>query len=713
MKIRKYLFFSFAILFLSLLVAYDKREELRLKEMKKTHYFDGDAYSLTKTEEQAVYFYENGEFVPFQMKGVLFHNFYPGSGRNDYLLPEGMQQEWMQAVSDMNANTLYIPYLMPAEFYREIKDYNEKAKIPLYLIQGIPMDEKSLLNTNNLNDEIIGEKMKKEIKNTVNALHGNWISSKGNSVSSWFYQTDVSGWVLGYVIGEGLNKESLCTANFNQSGEKDYYGTYFEVKGGSNAECIIASWMDTLVQYEVQNYKKKSMVSFYTTSSIDFIEHKFEGKSELYTKFDLNHVMPKNDAQIFSFYEIVPGKENFLVYNRYELLYEEMKADIVPKYSYFDYMEEISKNQNYPFLFHFGFSTSFVPSYLDEVGGFHCGGMSEYEQGRALIDFIKKAESLESYGVILKEWQDGWREGTEYDFVSYYENAQKETWQNVLASGECYGLVSFEDAKEDAVVIDGKKDEWKDKETIINTPMTVKMDSDMKYVYFMLEGELASLKNNDIYIGIDLFKEKGCETYDDGVCFQKPVDFVIKLKKGDAEILVQEASDMFYYQYYYYSNVLGKAPRELEKDSSLFRRIQTLNRKNLYFLPLNLTKAAESMDISDLNYGISEEESFFYDSKSNYYEGDCIELRIPLRYFNVINPGRHLCISDCYSVDKSKQTSQVNEMELCVVVKEEGKENMNATGVYRWGKNKKTDYRIKYKQSYDMVKTYWQEPEVS
>ena len=84
---------------------------------------------------------EGGSFEPFFVKGVDIGAAKPGFWPGEFGIERDDYARWFEQIGAMHANTIrvYVPQ-MPA-FYDALLAYNLTAKSPLYLMQGIYMNE--------------------------------------------------------------------------------------------------------------------------------------------------------------------------------------------------------------------------------------------------------------------------------------------------------------------------------------------------------------------------------------------------------------------------------------------------------------------------------------------------------------------------------------------------------------------------------------------
>ena len=140
-----------------------------------------------------------GAFEPFFVKGVDIGAAKPGYWPGEFGIPKEDYARWFQLIGEMNANTIrvYVPQ-MPG-FYDALLAYNLNADKPLYLMQGIYMNEELIvtyLDAYCNGGELINS-FQNDLKNTLDIIHGNAVVEKLPGNAGGVYTSDVSNYVIG------------------------------------------------------------------------------------------------------------------------------------------------------------------------------------------------------------------------------------------------------------------------------------------------------------------------------------------------------------------------------------------------------------------------------------------------------------------------------------------------------------------------------------
>ena len=152
---------------------------------------------------------KDGTFSPFFVKGVDIGAAKPGFWPGEFGIPESDYLRWFQQIGEMYANTIrvYVPQ-MP-EFYQALLTYNRTASQPLYLLQGIYMNESLIETYLDAFNPDLNEIFQRDLKNTIDIIHGHAIVEKLPGNAGGTYTADVSQYVIGYQIGRASCRERV------------------------------------------------------------------------------------------------------------------------------------------------------------------------------------------------------------------------------------------------------------------------------------------------------------------------------------------------------------------------------------------------------------------------------------------------------------------------------------------------------------------------
>ena len=94
-----------------------------------------------KAESEYFHIYRNGEWKKIYMNGVNIGASEPALFPGDLTIKYETYLRWFKKISAMNCNCIRIYTTMRPQFYLALNDFNKKAKNPLYLYQGVWVNE--------------------------------------------------------------------------------------------------------------------------------------------------------------------------------------------------------------------------------------------------------------------------------------------------------------------------------------------------------------------------------------------------------------------------------------------------------------------------------------------------------------------------------------------------------------------------------------------
>ncbi len=698
-RIRKYTGFMLLLILVLIISTLAVKRNNVIEEYRKNYSEEQGIYFQIKSENGDFQLFDGSSWHDFNMKGVQLTAFYPGYNRNDTRMRIPDFDSWLEDISELNANTLYVPYLQSADFYREIYWFNKSSDNPIYLIQGIPLKEELSLEVHDVFDRKLLRNLKKDIRTTVAAINGRCFSTGNKLYHSGVYMNDVSGYVLGYVVGESTSPQLVNLTNIENSEISSYEGKNLFVKNGSAMDCFVAETLDYLLEYEKENFKKQSLVSYYTVFDTDPLAHSNDNNITRNASINIENIgiYDRDVDPVFAGYGVHPSDLVF-----------------VETYDYRNYINDINLFHERPVvIMDIGVSTSRGISKTNDTMGFDRGGDNEQQQGVKLTKLLDIISESGSAGVFVNSWQDNWNRNTVFNLIREYQEENLNQWQNVQASDECFGLMTIEYG--DGIPIcylDGNKEDWENDQTVISGDVQLKVKSDFSYLYIMLEAENYSVDEESIYLAIDLPGDTGNSKMENlGIDFGIPADFIVEISGyEDSRIRVHERLDIFSYKYKYYRNTLEKLDYRPGKNSIVFNRMYMLNRTNMYIGADAYELRPQYYETGNLVYGNSDPSSDEYNSIADYYiNDDVIEIRVPWALVNFVDPITGSYISDCYRTGKYADIKKTKNIDFSLGRHSSNYVSVTEKGTYFLPGLNKVKYHTRLKKSYQILKNYWGE----
>lgn len=709
MNIRKFTLISITsliVIALLFMISYQKHYSNKLD----THAESLSDYSrIVKTENKEIKLYKNDQWETIKIKGVELSSFKPGYGRFETTTPKEEVLNWLAKIDKMNANVIKIPYIQPPSFYSAIYEYNLNRKEPLYIIHEIMLDEKAVLKNYNAFDGEILKKVKKDIKKTINVVNGQALIINNKRSHRGLYLKDISKYNLGFIIGTNTNPEIVTLTNEQHVDKTSYDGEYFSIKDSSAFEVFITEVLDYSANYEVKKYKRSSLLSYMTTAETDSFEYKHESNLTKYADVNIEKITSKED-NLFVSYRYHPSSLDFLDYE-YEDPSSNESEDISTVSKHLDRLTDFYKN---PLVISdTGISSSRAKSKVNQSDGYDRGGFSEKEQGERLVQLLGNIYSTSAAGAIVSSWQDDWTRLTSFSLVQDYldENASS-YWQDLQSSDESFGFIKFESGKkEDKIYIDGDFSEWNDIKAISNEDgLKLKVKADLTNLYILVEKKNWSLNEEVLYLGMNTTPLSGSKNWEKEAEFASEVDFIIKLQGyNESRVVVNDRSNLFNYVFKYYANIIEKETKVPAKDSDHFEAIYLLNRKKFYLKDSNKVIPPIYYETGKLTYGIDNPENKEFNSKADFNkEGDRTEIKIPWSLLNIKNPMNKKSFGDFY-LDGVNSQIDMNQIGFSMNYKGKKEEIITKEAIYDMGNLKKLGYFERLKDSYYIVKDYWNE----
>ncbi|MEG2788228.1 MAG: hypothetical protein RR942_10435 [Romboutsia sp.] len=650
---------------------------------------------FTKTKGKDIYIAKDNKWEKLDIVGVDLNSTKPGAFPSENKVSEEEYLRWINYIYDMGTNCIKVPNLMSENFYKALYKFNKDKKQPIYLMQGIYFDEKLLKNGQNPEGKTPTEKFKNNMKLIVDSVHGNPYNFDKPDILQ-VYKTDVSKYVIGYSLGIEFAKHDLIYAEIMNS-KKAYDGKYmYTNEDASSFESYMAKMGDYISGYELDTYKKQSLISFIATfpySIVNNTKPQVE-KDKMKDYIDVENIKAKKKLKtgIIASYNIYPS---FIELKEYQQNIDE-------------YFKKINNHYKIPVII----GEMGIPS--SRAGGdfnkdINKGYINEKEQGQELVNVYKAIKASGIAGCFIFEFQDSWdasawntKESKILDRSAYWSDAQ--------TYSQSFGLMAFEPGKSEATPYpDDSLNDWKD-ENIINQnkDLSLSVKSDEKYLYFMLKSsKKLDLKKDEMYIDLDITPKSGAnKSTQYNLAFDNPVDFIIKINDNDNSMVsVHE----YYNRFDFYENKImyEKRPDLMKNTSDMdyFSPIYIDTRPKMYSNSSDTTLEKLSYETGKLVKGNANPNSKDFNSVADYYIGEnYVEVRIPWGLLNFMDPSTKQIQDDFYKEFKTKPL-MINDIKVGVTVKEGDKTinrlNSNTYNLEGWDL---PNYHERLKQSYYIVK---------
>lgn len=668
-----------------------------------SRYGEDEVQAAVKTEGKQLYVNKDA----FTVKGVQVSAALPDHQLSDYAVTKADYLRWMEAIHNLGANTLSVSTLMDDDFYDALYAFNhEYESDPLYLLQGIRVSDYGNNTPFDAYHSEFYDVLKQDAHSAVDILHGrkNILLNRGRGLG--YYRSDVSPWVLGIQLGDYWNSATVAYTNHHH--DTQYQGTYFQTTEDATAfEAMLASLMDDIIQYESKKYGMQTIVCFNNDPSNDPFVYSdyYAGQLSKYVQIDATHIQPTaalKSGMIASYhvYEFNDTFADFLSDETKERLAEPL-AKLDASHYMNGYVDLLNAYYDIPVLISdYGFSSA--------RGTDHAEPLNEHEQGDALIDTYQDFLDSGCIGAVINHWQDEW--GLRSWNTNYALDVNElNHWNDIQSIDHGYGLMAFDSAPEQKILLDGKAQEWDEDDLLLTKDdITLSMRQNEQGIYFMIQG--TGWNEHDRFIlPIDLTEESGSMVWQEGdMTFSQPVDFIIDLCEDQGQLLVQRRYESL--RANYQAMISGEDPyiEPPEKDDPSFVLIATILSKD----KIRENKAdalpiySEVYETGRLIPGSNDPQDANFNSLSDYCIGeDGIELRIPWQLLNFANPAR-LKIHHDYYEHYGVESKAISSLDVGIGWKEQRNIDLVKASLSTW-KELKPQERLK--KSYEIVRHYWRE----
>ena len=661
----------------------------------------------------------------FEIKGVDLGSGIPGQWSTSFAATKADYLRWFQQIRQMGANTIRVYTINNDVFYNALYEFNKDNPQPLYLLQGVWVNDYLYSSSQNAYDSELIDTFIYDCKVMIDVLHGNRKLQLGRNASSGHgtYNKDVSPWVIGYILG--IEWDDLMVVYTNEKFKNDekynsYQGKYmFTTQDATPFEAMLAKVGDQLLEYETARYKTQKLVAFSNSPTTDpflYPDYLTDYFNKC-TTLDVEHIRC-TEAVIsghFASYHVYPYDRDYLAYvTDFEALPFAVDVDACYEDGVLDtyklYLKALADHHAIPVVIsEFGVSTGRGMAQLETEQGF----TSEARQGAALVDCYNDIMEAGCAGSCLASWQDEWYKrpsNTTYavDFM------RTPYWWDVQANEECFGLLAFDPGAEKTVCyIDGDVSEWSETDRITeNGDLTLSVKYDEAYVYLLVQKKNLDFRQETLYIPLDITPKSGSRYCDNsGLLFDRAADFLITLNGSEnSKIQVQERYEVLRSNY---------AKEVYGFDTYVKGNIPSLTSPK--FVDINLLLQASSLEdgqqvqqsqvfqTGKLTYGNGNPQAENYDSLADFIcSGDYVELRIPWQLLNFSDPSRLQIHDDYYAGNYGVEPLCIDRIYLGISTgNTAGRIHLEQVMLQGW--DNQVTYHERLKPAYYVMQQLWRE----
>ena len=625
------------------------------KMNKKDVYQANDLQYVAKTQGRDFYIYSDGTWHKKFIKGVNMGAAKPGHFPGELAITKEEYLRWFQYIGDMNADVIRVYTTLKPDFYDALYEYNQQAKKPLYLLQGVWINEDDIAKLNDAyaDNGKIKNDLVKDAKDLVDIFHGNATLPAKPGFASGEYKNDVSPYVIGWILGIESDPNFVKVTDSNNPDRNNYSGRFLYTKGASPYEAFLCEAGDQVLNYEASKYHMTRPLSFTNWLTTDMIRH----PNEPYEQEDMaivntEHIKAKANCKggLFASYHIYPYYPEFLNYQQDYIAFKDQQGKIN---TYKAYLRDLFKQHTVPVLVaEFGVPASRGMTHIANYSGYNQGNHDEKEQGKINASLMQDIYDEGYCGALVFTWQDEWFKRT-WNTMDLDLPDQRPFWSNAQTCEQEFGLLAFDPGPEQSICyVDGDTSDWSEEAPIYTSDRArLYAKADEKYVYMMIRTRDFDFNKDALYIPIDTISGQGnTEDKTNHLAFGRPADFLIQINnKNDSRIFVDVYYDSFYYLYAEKLNMIAKDPAYLKKDTGMFNPLYLCLSREIYLPQDKKPVPFMKYETGVLKMGDANPAHQNYNSLADFsYKDGNIEIRIPWQLLNVMDPSTKAIMGDLY-----------------------------------------------------------------
>jgi len=644
---------------------------------------------------------DTGEWRTVFLRSVNLGAAEPGKYFTDFPYDNDTFVRWLNYIGGIGANTVRVYTLLPPEFYRAFKIYNQThPDTPLFLLQEI-WPEENPPGSDYLRPAY-QEEYQKEINYVIDAVYGraNVPQRKGRA---WgVYSADVSKWLIGWLVGRELESAEVMQTDADHKGAT-YTGEYVSAgKGASPTEVWLAESLDAAATAEAERYGALHPVGIVSWPTLDPIQHDTEwdpktGKSNRWNdraSIAIEHldVTEKMTAGLFGAYHIYPNYPDFIVNEPSYSSYTDQFGIL----RYGGYLEEFIKTHiRYPAIVaEFGMANGAGVAHISSDGLNH-GGIDEATAGRDILRMYAAIQKTGYSGASIFEFMDEWAKKTWITEPFMIPFDRRVLWHNIVDPEQNYGLIANE-------TVPPAAPEQNISGSGVLSGLDVSHDASYLYLTLRLTGS-KSPKDYKILLGIDTYdRTMGQMSWPENLGkTASGLEFLLDIQSSEARLLVIPS----------YNIASARYATTLRRDG-LFEEIRMLVNGKV------TTKSGREIPEKRFDASLMRQGAFDESGNLWYAEGNSIHVRIPWNRLNVTDPSSRNVLNDTRNIGapgtdvlKTAITDGFVFDARVLNAKngtEAGRLNPNTASPYIWqGWEEPPPYRERIKKSYTIVRDVW------
>ncbi|AWK52030.1 family 2 glycosyl transferase [Clostridium beijerinckii] len=666
-------------------------------------------YYISKVDNKSFYIYRYGKWEKSFVKGLNIGAAKPGNFPGELAITKEEYLRWFKQISDMNADTIRAYTILKPDFYDALYEYNKTSLKPLYIFQGVWVNEDNISNFEDAHNPIIKDGFKEDIRTIIDIIHGNAELKPQRGHASGVYTKDVSLYVMGWILGLEWDPNFVENTNKINENLNSFDGKYLYTEKASPFEVFLAQSGDYAIDYETENYKMQRPLSFTNWVTTDTLKHPNEPlKKEDMVEVNTEHIKKSDSFKpgLFASYHVYPYYPEFMNYQHDYATYTDKDNKIN---TYKAYLKDLIKEHTVPVLIaEFGIPASRGKAHNNIHIGYNQGNVDEKSQGEMNAAMLQDIYDEGYAGGLVFTWQDEWFKRT-WNTMDLDLADRRSYWSNPQTNEQEFGVLAFDPGKDKSICyVDGDISDWKkDKPLIDIDNMKIYVKSDEKYLYIMGDIKGFDFEKDKLFFPIDVTPNSGNLKYDYyNLTFKRQTDMIIILdNKDDSRIVTDSYYDVFYYIYAKQLKMIDENEAYEKKNSGIFNPMYLCLNKSLYLPEDEKTIPFEKYETGKLVLGDANPEHKNFNSLTDYaVNEDKVEIRIPWQLLNVMDPSTKIVMNDFYEKKEITPLKIENLYVGGILIKNNVVSQNSNMEYYTWDEWENPTYHERLKPSYDILK---------
>ncbi|MCL2479643.1 MAG: hypothetical protein FWF22_09080 [Treponema sp.] len=207
-----------------------------------------------KSEGTKIQIFQDRKWQEFNVQGVII-----GADRASFIVDASVSKDeysrWFKQLVGMGINMVQVYTIQHPAFYQAFFEYNMLTNRPLYLMQGIYIEDDYIQNYKNAYSEQLISDYFEEIRRTVDVVHGRAVIKPRTGYASGTYNMNIAPYVMGYILYGKTDTDFI-----NQTNEKNMHvigfeGDYLYTENASPYEAWFTGVGNYVISYEQDNYR--------------------------------------------------------------------------------------------------------------------------------------------------------------------------------------------------------------------------------------------------------------------------------------------------------------------------------------------------------------------------------------------------------------------------------------------------------------------------